>query len=325
MRFARASRTFAFVVLAASIALAQPRPGKVFTVPAGQKPKLAFVPNNPSDFWKIAAAGLRKFTAETGVAVDMQTPTNGRVDEQNAIIENLVSQGYNGISVSALAPADQISVLNRAARRMNVICHDSDAAKSNRLAYVGTNNYEAGKRLGEQILKLLPNGGDMAVFVGTFSADNAQQRLKGITDVVTSKGVKIVVKREDNGDRNMARSNVENVIQGYPNVKLLCGLWSYNGPAIAKAIEGSNKKGQVLAAVFDEEQGTLDGIEAGAINVTVVQNPFEIGYQSAKLLYNLATNGESALPKGGAIDTGTQVITSQNVKEFRTKLAELTK
>lgn len=285
-------------------------------------PKLAFVPNNPSEFWKIAEAGLKKFTAETGVPVTMRTPTNGKVEEQNQIIENLISQGYNGISISVLAPSDQIGAIDRACQSANVICHDSDAPKSKRLAYVGTDNYAAGKRLGEAIVKLLPNGGDIAVFVGTFSADNAQQRLKGIQDVITPRGIKIAVQREDNGDRNIARSNVENVMNAYPNVKLMCGLWSYNGPAIAKAIEGSGKKGQVLAAVFDQEDGTLVGIENGTINCTAVQNPFQIGYQSAMLLYKLSKDGMSAIPSDKKIDTGVDIIDGSNIKEYRKQMAD---
>ena len=107
----------------------------------------------------------------------------------------------------------------------------------------------------------------MAVFVGTLSADNAAQRLQGIQDAINGHNIEIVDKREDNTDRTKARTNVEDIINAHPDLNLVCGLWSYNGPAIAAAIEGSGKKGKVLAAVFDEEDGTLKGIESGTIQV----------------------------------------------------------
>src|SRR5204863_9043004 len=141
--------------------------------------------------------------------------------------------GYNGIAIIVIAPDEQTRQVNKACAQTNVICQDSDAANSNRLLYIGTNNYEAGKVLGQQIIKLLPNGGKMAVFVGTFSADNARQRLKGIEDAIKDHNVEIIARKEDNKNANLARSNVENVINAYPDVALLCGLWSYNGPAIA--------------------------------------------------------------------------------------------
>lgn len=287
--------------------------------------KIAFVTNNASEFWKIAAAGVHKYETESGITVDIKMPPNGKVEEQNQILEDLVSQGYSGIALSAIAPSDQVSEINRACKKTNVICFDSDAPKSNRLAYIGTNNFEAGKVLGAQIVKLLPNGGKMAVFVGTFSADNAKQRLDGVKAAIEGHNIEIIAQKEDQTDRNKARTNVEDVINGFSDVNLLCGLWSYNGPAIVKGIEASGKKGKILAAVFDEEDGTLDGIADGTVSCTVVQKPFQFGYLSSKLLNEIAQKGPSVLPNPPIIDTGVRVIDNANVADFRKELSELKK
>jgi ribose transport system substrate-binding protein len=297
---------------------------------SGKVVKLAFVTNNASDFWKIAAAGVRKYEGEGKVQVDVKMPPNGTVEEQNRTLEELTSQGYDAIAVSAIAPTDQVPVLNRVAEKTKLITFDSDAAKSNRLLYIGTNNYEAGKVLGQEIVKLLPNGGKMAVFVGTLSADNAAQRLKGIQDAIAAapKKIEIVDKREDNTDRNKARTNVEDILNAHADLALVCGLWSYNGPQIAAALEGSGKKGKVLAAVFDEEDGTLNGIASGTIQCTVVQKPFQFGYLSSKWAHELATKGDAAkgaIPADKVIDTGVEVISKANVADFKAKLAEMKK
>jgi ribose transport system substrate-binding protein len=286
--------------------------------------KLAFVTNNASEFWKIAAAGVHKYEKEAGVQVDIKMPPNGKTEEQNDILENLASQGYNGIAVSSIAPNDQVGIINRAANASNLICFDSDCPKSNRILYIGTNNFQAGKTLGAQIVKLLPNGGKMAVFVGTLSADNAAQRLAGVEEAIKDHNIEIVAKKEDATDRAKARSNVEDVINAYTDLNLVTGLWSYNGPAIAAAIEASGKKGKVLAAVFDEEQGTLDGIRNGTIQCTCVQKPFQFGYLSSKWLRDLAVQGDALkLPEGGVIDTGVNIIDSSNVDEFQKNLAAM--
>ncbi len=290
--------------------------------------KLAFVTNNASEFWKIAAAGVHKYEQEGKVQVDVKMPPNGTTEEQNQILENLASQGYDGIAVSVIAPNDQVPVLNKVAARTKLITFDSDAPKSTRLLYIGTNNYEAGKVLGGEIVKLLPGGGKMAVFVGTFSADNAIQRLKGIQDAIAGHNIEIVDKREDNTDRAKARSNVEDIINAHGDLNLVAGLWSYNGPAIAAAIEALGKKGKIMAAAFDEEDGTLNAIANGTIEVTVVQKPFQFGYLSSRWLQDLATKGDvakAALPANGGIDTGVEVISKANVEKFKQQLAEMKK
>jgi ribose transport system substrate-binding protein len=286
--------------------------------------KLAFVTNNASEFWKIASAGVRKYEKEAGVQVDVKLPTTGKTDEQNRILETLSSQGYNGIAVSVITPKDQVPALNRIARGTNLITFDSDCAKSNRLLYIGTNNFSAGQTLGTQIVKMLPSGGKMAVFVGSLSADNAAQRLAGIEDAIKGHNIQIIAKKEDGTDRAKARSNVEDVVNANSDLNLVTGLYSYNGPAIAKALESTGKKGTILAAVFDEEQGTLQGIKDGTIQVTCVQKPFMFGYLAAKWMTDLAKNGDAVkLPEGGLIDTGVDLIDSSNVVAFQENLEKM--
>ncbi|WP_437540782.1 substrate-binding domain-containing protein [Sorangium sp. So ce367] len=290
--------------------------------------KLAFVTSGTSEFWRIAGAGVHKYEQEAKIQVDIKAPPNGTPEEQNQILESLASQGYDAVAVTVLAPNDQVTVLNRVAEKVKLITFDSDAPKSNRLLYIGTNNYEAGKALGNEIVKILPNGGKMAVFVGMFAVDNATQRLKGIQDVVTAHNIQIVDKREDNADRAKARANVEDIINAHPDLNVATGLWSYNGPAIIAAVEALGKKGKVIPAVFDEEDVTLSGIENGTVACTVVQKPFQFGYLSSKWMHELATKGDAAMaaiPKDKMVDTGVDVIRKENVAEFKAKLVELKK
>lgn len=299
--------------------------------PDGTTPKFAFITNNVSAFWNIAKAGITQYEKESGIKVDVKQPQNGKVEEQNRFLEDLVSQGYNGIAISVIAPEAQTAEINKAAQSANVITHDSDAAASNRIAYIGTVNYEAGKRLGQEILKLMPEGGKIAVFVGMMSADNARQRFQGLKDAVAANPkIEVLQPKEDQKSSKTAMTNVESVV-GQPGVKMLVGLWSYNGPAIASVLGASGKKGEIKAAVFDEEDGTLQGIKDGVIDCTVVQKPYQFGYRSAKLLHELAMKGEASIPKDPIIDTGVEVInnkptvagSTRNVDEFSAELAKL--
>ena len=168
----------------------------------------------------------------------------------------------------------------------------------------------------------------MAVFVGTLSADNAAQRFKGIEDAIAGKNIEIVDKREDSTDRAKARSNVEDIINAHSDLNLVAGLWSYNGPAIAAAIEALGKKGKVLAAVFDEEEGTLNGIaerhhcrHRGAEAVSV-------RLPSSKWMHELATkrrerDARRSSRRDKAHRHRREVITKDNVAEFKEQLAEM--
>lgn len=298
---------------------------KVHQVPAGTALKFAFITNNSSEFWKIAQKGVEKANAELGISMDIKMPETGKPEQQKKIIEDLISQGYHGIAISLISPADQTRDIDKATAKLNVITHDSDGPQSKRLAYIGTNNYEAGKVLGNELKKLLPNGGKVAAFVGTLAADNASQRLKGVKDALAGSKVEVVVTKEDNKDMTKARTNVEDVINSSPDITGFIGLWSYNTPSIVAAVKASGKSDKLIVAGFDEEEGTLQGIEDGVVKATVVQKPFEFGYRSGVLLHALATKGASALPASPIIDTGVEVVTKDNIAGFKARLAELKK
>jgi len=316
------------LLLALSMALTacqrQQAPTPVTLTPAPASLKLAFVTNSTSEFWRLAAAGIRQYERESGVQVDIKLPPSGALEEQNQTLDNLVSQGYDAIAVSAIAPDDQVRILNRVALRSVLLTFDSDSPKSNRLLYIGTNNFEAGKALGSQIVKLLPKGGKIAIFVGTLSADNAQQRIKGLQAAIDGHHISVVDTREDNTDRAKARANVEDILNAHHDLNLVAGIYSYNGPAIAAAIEALGAKGRVKAAVFDEEEGTLTGIANGTISVTVVQKPYQFGYLASQWMHQLVSHPAQArakIPDNRSIDTGVEIIDASNVAEFRRTLA----
>ncbi len=288
------------------------------------KPRFAFVTNNVSAFWTIAKKGLDKAAQELNVDVEFRPPSTGAIAEQQSIIEDLLNKGVDGITVSPIDPANQTGFLDKVAAQVPLLCHDSDAPQSKRLAYVGTNNYQAGLEAGKLLKEALPQGGKIMLFVGTLDAQNAQDRKKGIEDEIHGSTIQILDTRTDQVDTVKARSNAEDAMLTYPDLACLVGLWSYNGPALAAAVKGANKVGKIKVVCFDEDAETLQAVVDGVIHGTVVQKPFEMGYQSIKLLNEIAKGNKAAIPANGILDTGVLVVRKDNVQRFWDELKTLT-
>jgi len=286
--------------------------------------KVAFVTNNASDFWKIARAGTEKAIKELGCEVVFRIPSAGTAQEQQTIVQDLVTVGVSGIAISPKDPANQTAMLNRAAAAVNLITQDSDAPESNRACYIGTDNYQAGVAAGELIEKTLPHGGKIMLFVGTLDAQNAQDRKKGIQDTLKGSSIEIVDTRTDETDRVKAKANAQDALVTHPDLACLVGLWSYNGPSILSGVRDSGKLGQVKIVCFDEEDEALQGIRDGYIAGTIVQQPFEFGYQSVKMLVALAKGDRSVIPPSKQLFIPVKTITRENVDEFWTQLKQMT-
>jgi len=290
----------------------------------GKKLRLAFVTNNASPFWAIARRGTEKATQELpNVEVDFRIPGQASAAEQKRVLDDLLARGIDGMAISPVDPANQTQMLNDAARQILVLTQDSDAPQSDRACYIGTDNRAAGRQAGELIKQALPQGGKIMVFVGQADAQNARERFEGIKDVLAGSNIQVIDLRTDDTDRVRAKANAADTLVKYPDVSALVGLWDYNGPAILSAVKDANKVGQVKIIAFDEQDDTLRGVKDGSIVGTIVQQPFEFGYQSIKDMAQILGGDRSVIPPTKQIFIPTRVINSSNVDEFSQQLKQL--
>ncbi len=291
---------------------------------SGVKPlRLAFVTNNSSSFWTIAHAGVDKAQKEVpNITVDFREPQNAQAGTQKSMIEDMLASGIDGLAISVNDPTNMTSFLNEAASKAMVVTQDSDAPDSNRTVYIGTDNQAAGKQAGELLMKALPNGGKVMLFVGNNDAQNSKDRLAGIKDAI--KGSKIELlgdPRTDQADSSKAKANAADAIAAEPDLAAMVGLYSYNGPAILNAVRDAKQNGKIKIVCFDEDPVTLEGVKAGDISGTVVQQPFEFGRQSVTVMAKYLRGDKSAVPASKTIIVPTRKIEQDNVDEFSKELA----
>jgi len=291
---------------------------------AGKRRKLAFVTNNASDFWSIARKGTEKAAGELPNAdIEFRINSDNTAAEQQRVVDDLLAKGIDGIAISPVDPVNQLQMLNRAAQQALVITQDSDAPSSNRVCYIGTDNVAAGRQAGGLVKEALPQGGKIMVFVGTLDAANAQQRYQGLKESLQGSNIQILDVRTDGADRVRAKSNAADTLVNQPDIAGMVGLWSYNGPAIVGAIRDAGKTGKVKIVAFDEEDETLNGIKDESIYATVVQQPFEFGYQSMKLIAKILDGDRSGIPASKQIFVPTLPIKRADVDEFAKKIKQL--
>ena len=302
---------------------AAPAPG---ATPAAGTYRFAFVTNNSSDFWNIAEKGVRKAEKDLGIKAQVFRPLKTEVSEQQRFIEDILVQGFDGMAICAINPDAMTPLLDRVAGKMPVVVHDSDAPKSQRKAFVGTNNVEAGRLAGQAAIAALKQAGTtkgkVAMFVGRIDMQNSIDRKRGIDETLGKQpGIEILPVFLDGADRNKAKKNVEDALARYPDLVMTIGLWSYNGPCMVDAVKASTRAKKPVIVAFDEEEETLKGVEDGLISATIVQRPFQFGYQSMKALKDVRDG--KTIPT--FIDTTIQKIDKGNLTAFWTELRELKK
>ncbi len=308
-------KRIAMTAIAASLALAGA------AAHAQEKTQLVFVVNAASDFWKLAEAGIKKANAEMpDYDMQLRYPATNSAAAQNALMDDLAAAGADAIMISSVDPKTSTDAFNKISAQIPLFTTDSDAPQSNRIAYLGSSNTLAGVQAGEEMVAALPDGGKCMGFVGFLGADNAKERIAGFRQAIEGKGIELVDVRGDDVDFAKARSNVDDVLAANPEITCMVGFYSYNSPKIYEALQAAGKLGAITVVAFDEDPVTLGAVKEGSFASTVVQQPFEWGYQGMKLMAAYLGGDKSQIPDDKLIIVPTKVINKANVDEFETDL-----
>jgi len=289
--------------------------------PAAKKKVFAFVPkllDNPvfQVAWQGAQAGATDLGAGT-IEVQRYAPVKSDAVEQAQIIESLIERKVDGIAVSVNdADALRESIDKAVDAGIPVVTFDSDAPKSKRTSFYGTNNYGSGKTMGEYLVKFMGKKGSIALLMGTPGAPNLEERKNGLLEYLKDyPDIKVAATEYCYDDVNRAVSGMEAVMQAHADLKgwVLIGGWGLFTPPPGPF--GAQKPGNVTVIAFDALPEELDYLRQGYAQVLIGQKLWGWGYESVRLLKAI---NEGTKPEG-VIDSGVDIVTKENAEEYGMK------
>ena len=286
--------------------------------------------NQALPYWQSAAAGFKKAATEYMVTAKVVGPDGHDPQAELTELNNAVAAKAGGILISVsdaavLKPGIDAAV----AAGIPVITVDSDAADSRRLYFIGTNNLEAGRLGGQRVVEKLGTKGNVVVFTFT-GQPNTEDRLKGIKDVFSSHpDLKIVEVVDIKTDPKAAFDKTQELLAltGPKQVDAFICLDSASGKPVSDAVARvSGAKRLVIS--WDVSPDTLAAIKAGAIEATVVQKPYSMGYVGLKTLdqifhdppaqFSKDYSSDAFSPYPSFVDTGTSLVDKSNVDVYIT-------
>jgi len=239
--------------------------------------------DNP--FWRTVEQGARTSAAQRGIAIEYMGPNRINPSEQKRLLEKAIAGKPDAILLQGVKDPNYAQLIDQAVDQgIPVITVDADQPDSKRLTYVGTDNLEAGRRMGELVVSRGDGKGKIGVIIGSETADNQQLRLEGFRSVISRmKGYEIVAVRTSNISRMQAATQTEELLRQHGDMKTMVGLSALDAAGIVEGMRAANRSGlQVLG--FDDVEATVQGIASGIITASIVQHPLEIGARSIELL-----------------------------------------
>lgn len=273
------------------------------------------VKTDTSTYWKIVGEGATEAgEADKDAKVTFMGPDSEQnIDGQIRMVEDQITKK---VAVLVIAPSnsDQLKpTFDKAkAAGIPVILIDTDADWADKTAFIGTDNEQGGKLAGEYYAKNLKSGDKVAIIRGTLGDTTHNARQKGAEDAMKAAGLNVVSVQPADSDRAKGQSVMENILTANPDLKAVFCTNDEMALGAANAAKQANK--QVMIIGFDANPDALAAVKAGDLTGSVAQFPKNIGKLGVENALKVA-KGETIEKR---IDTGTELVTKENLDKFMT-------
>lgn len=267
-----------------------------------------------AEFWlSVRQGAVDAAKATPGVTLTVMAPDREiNVQQQVQIVEDQLVQGIDVLCLAPCGSKELMPVMDRANEMgVPVVLVDTDAPWDKKVAYVGTNNVIGGKLAGEYIAKRLNGKGKVALITGVMGHQTMQDRIDGCKEALAAyPGIEIVAMQPANSERALAMTVVENILSTHFD---LGAIFCANDPMAMAALEAVRAdKSDAFVVGFNADKEANESVKAGGLAATIAQSSYNIGYRGVETAIK-AFNKE-AVP--AHVDTGTELVTAENVDKF---------
>lgn len=286
--------------------------------PTDKKPskqlKLGVICPNNAEFWNSIKQGImyaKRELLNRNTKVDLIEIQDTTVENFNKALDNLISEGYDGISVVGYYKEMAAKINNAANKGIAVATFNGDVPESNRLVFVGQNPYSAGLLSGEMMVKEIKRDGKIGIITSSFNINDHQLRIKGFKESLSKgKNFNVVFEAEAHDNDEVAYKKTKQYLE---ENKDLNGIFIAAGgiSGVARAVVDMGLSGKVKIVCFDFIDSTLNYIKKGVISCSIGQDPFGQGYNPLIYLYNYIVDNKK--PESDKVWTRMDVVNSENV------------
>lgn len=232
---------------------------------------------------------------------------------QVQLVDDLLTRGVAAIAISPSNAPAMANRLREIAPKIPVMTIDADlseADRSLRATFLGTDNYLMGVMMAEQGKRLKPDGGTVCLQLGNVAADNINARAAGFRDTIAgSKGVSRLAGEGGwteiegcpvftNDQIDLANQQMADVFTSNPDLDafILVGGWAQFAPqAYAQVTDQVMDKltnNELVIVAGDTLPPQVQAFNERRSHAQIGQRPFEMGQRAPEVMIQLI-NGDA--------------------------------
>lgn len=261
-----------------------------------------------SEFWERVNEGSADMARLLGITYQWRAPETLNTDRQIEILNQVVSEGAEAILI-AVNDAVRLSEPIREAKAKGVVIIYVDApAEEEALVTLATNNHEAGRIAGENMISELELEGIQEGKLGIVSVSLTNRttilREQGFREVIEADGRFTMIDTVYTlGDPAASQGTAAHMIAENADLVGIFGTNEGSSEGVGNALQADRNR--LVGIGFDRSARNYDLLNEGSFRALIDQNPYTMGYLGMAEAY-AALEGFDTGPS--YINTGVTVL-----------------
>lgn len=265
------------------------------------------------NFWKVVISGVNIATSEFKSDVTIKsTESEEDYETQIKLVEEAIAGGVDAIVLSAIEYNELVPVVEKAIDcGIEVITIDSGVNSPKVQVQIGTDNYRAGQRLAEHLIRNMNYKGVLGIVGLRGLAQNGIERQQGIIDTVSYyPGIELREVVSVDSNVYAAKQAALSFIEENPDVTAMVAVNEQTTIGMGYAIAALDRHETILAMGFDNATASMNMLEESVLDAIIVQNQYAMGYLGVEYAIK-AVQGK--IKEDVVLDTGITVVTRDNM------------
>ncbi|WP_276352248.1 sugar ABC transporter substrate-binding protein [Cohnella caldifontis] len=239
-------------------------------------------------FYEWITENAEKEAQRAGVQLVVKAPDEANLEQQIRMMETMIRQKVDAIAIDPVDSDALVPVIDKAVENgIPVLCFESDAPGSKRIAFVGTDQKQAGIRLGQILDKQLQGRGMVIAEAGMSRMESVRQRLDGLLSYLNENtGIQVLEVKFNEGSDAKALADLENMIDAHPHFDAFVGLDAVSGP-VSILVWKAQGLGR-YALTFGVTEEIREALNNGQITAAVSLNEAEMSRRIVQRLLDAA-------------------------------------
>ena len=267
-----------------------------------------------TEFWLSVFAGAEAAATEYNLKLTITGPkTEEDYEAQNQMVADAVEAGAQAIVFSAIDYENNASAIDDAAKQgTKIVAIDSSVDSQMVSTYIGTDNYAAGQMAAQAALDRVEGPLRVGIVNYDVSSANGQEREEGARDLLSQSGrAEIMAVINTLAEAGHAQADTVRMLADHPEINVLLAFNEPTSVGAAQAVEELGLSETVFLVGFDSNVATVEGLQTGAVDALIVQNPYAMGYLGVESAYKLLSGQGTGL--AAVVDTSTQIVDRSNL------------